>query len=207
MSNIFKTNIWNKIRYTVYLPVYNITVALLDNARKRSIDLARIQTDEKILIVGGGTGLDLVHLQHCRNITITDITPAMVSKAERLSGKLNMNVNAQVMDGQKMSFPDNSFDVVILHLILAVIPNPYMCILESERVLKPGGRIAVLDKFLQKEKPGLIRRIINPFSIFFFTDINRRLKDILSVTNLKIIHEEPSLLNGFFRIYQLRKEI
>jgi phosphatidylethanolamine/phosphatidyl-N-methylethanolamine N-methyltransferase len=40
------------------------------------------------------------------------------------------------MDGQDLIFEDKTFDYVILHLILAVIPDPEKCLLEVERVLK-----------------------------------------------------------------------
>lgn len=206
MVNIFKTNKWNRIRYTFWLPVYNLTVSQLDKPRKRSIELSKIQSYEKVLIVGGGSGLDLKYLKNCKHITITDITPGMIAKSKNLALSIGMEITAEVMDGQALTFPDNTFDVVILHLILAVIPDPNRCISEAERVLKPGGRIAVMDKFLKAERPGLLRRIVNPFSIILFTDINRKLSDIISVTKLKIVHDEPSLLNGFFRIIQLRKE-
>ena len=203
---MFRTNLWNKIRYTAYLPVYDFITNLFANARKHSIDLAEIKPDDKILIVGAGTGLDLPYLMQYKNITATDITPAMIGKLKRRADKLGMSVNAQVMDGQNLEYENNTFDFVILHLILAVIPDPVKCVKEVERVLKPGGKVAVFDKFLSSEKPSFLRRILHPVSIVLFTDINRRIEDIISGTNLNIDYNKPALLNGFFRIIKLVKK-
>jgi phosphatidylethanolamine/phosphatidyl-N-methylethanolamine N-methyltransferase len=112
------------------------------------------------------------------------------------------------MDGQALDLPDESFDAVILHLILAVIPDPVACLQEAARVLKPGGRIAVFDKFLPDgARPTLPRRIANAVGRTLFTDINRRMGDILSRSgaSLRVEHDEPALMGGMFWVMVLRK--
>ena len=130
----------------------------------------------------------------------------MIHKLRKKAESLGIKVNAYVMDGQKLDFPDNSFDAVILHLIIAVIPNPIDTIKEVERVLKPTGRVVVFDKFLKSGEAGNVRKGINFFSKILATDINRRIEDIISVTKFKIIHNEPALLNGLFRFILLKKD-
>lgn len=110
------------------------------------------------------------------------------------------------MDGQQLNFPDEQFDKIILHLILAVIPDPVKTIKEAERVLKPGGKIAVFDKFLDKDQqPSLLRKLINIITRALFTDINRRITDIIPGTELEIIHEEKADFGGTFKIIILQK--
>jgi ubiquinone/menaquinone biosynthesis C-methylase UbiE len=104
------------------------------------------------------------------------------------------------MDGQALQFPDAVFDVVILHLILAVIPDPFKAIKEAERVLRPGGRIAVLDKFLPThQKAGITRIIINQFTKFMFSDINRKIEDLVATTQLEIKSDISANFGGIFR--------
>lgn len=197
---------WNRIRYTLYSPFYDIVVKMLDHSRKKSIKVLNIEDGEKLLIVGAGTGLDLKYIPKHAEVTATDITPGMLSKLSARAKVLGLDLNAKVMDGQSLEFEDNSFDCAILHLILAVIPDPYRCIREVERVLKPGGRAIVLDKFLKpSSKPSLTRRALNVFTGTFFSDINRSLEDIVSVTSLNIEHDEPAALGGAFRIVLLGK--
>ena len=165
-----------------------------------------VKPGEQVLLVGAGTGLDLDFLPKTALITATDITPAMVARLGRRGNKLQLRINTQIMDGQQLALPDNSFDKMVLHLILAVIPDPVRCLQEAERVLKPGGLIVVFDKFLQPgHRPGLFRRVANFFTNFLFSDITRSFETILNETKLKLLTDQPADFNGNFRIILLQK--
>ena len=175
-------------------------------SRKKSIESIPFKSGDKVLIIGAGTGLDLTFLPDDCEIIATDITPSMIERIKKRNAKLNKNVQATVMDGQKLEFDNNTFDVVILHLILAVIPNPIACITETERVLKLGGRVAVFDKFVPtNRKVTLLRKLLNVFANFFFTDITRDFESIASKTKLTVISDIGADFNGNFRIIQLTK--
>lgn len=83
--------------------------------------------------------MDLPYLIGDYQITAIDLTPAMLNQLQIRAAKLEMNINILEMDGQNLQFENNSFDCVILNLILAVIPDPKKCIAEAERVLKFNG--------------------------------------------------------------------
>lgn len=200
------TNKWNKIRYTFFTPVYNLIGNVFNKYRKLSIDQLELKPRDKVLIVGGGTGLDLQYLPQTVSIMATDFTPSMVSRMKRTLQEHQLQGEAKVMDGQNLEFEDATFDKVILHLILAVIPNPKACIQEVERVLKPRGKIVVYDKFIPNHsKPSLFRRIGNLFTNLLATDITRSLSEILTHTNLKIINTLNGGFKGVFKIYVLEK--
>jgi phosphatidylethanolamine/phosphatidyl-N-methylethanolamine N-methyltransferase len=195
---------WNRVRYTVWAPFYDLVVGF-GSQRRRSIELLELQPGDRILIVGAGTGADLPFLPPGIDGLVTDVTPAML---ERARPRLRPGLELAVMDGQRLEVADGSFDAVILHLVLAVVPHPAACLREAARAVRPGGRIAVFDKFLpQGGKPGLLRRVANTVSGLLFTEINRVLEDVLAASGatLEIVHDEPALLGGAFRIVQLRK--
>lgn len=199
-------NFINKIRYTLYTPIYDGIVKMLHHTRSESISSLKLQADSKILIVGGGTGLDLALLPKDVEITATDLTPSMVKRMQNRSKKLGLKSNILVMDGQHLDFSDNSFDVVILHLILAVIPDPIAALKEAERVLKKGGRIAILDKFLPaNQEAGFLRIFLNQFTKFMFSDINRKMEDMILQTKLEVVADIPADFGGIFRRIILRK--
>lgn len=200
------TNKWNKIRYTLYTPGYNLVAGIFRNSRKKSIESLDIKEEDKVLIVGAGTGLDLEFLPKNCKIVATDITPSMIEKLKKENAKLNLTVDALVMDGHSLDFTDNSFDIIILHLILAVIPDPIKCIKEAERVLKNGGQIAIFDKFVRKDKKvSSVRRIANAFTNLLFSDITRDFESIHDKTQLQIISDKEADFNGNFRLIRLNK--
>jgi ubiquinone/menaquinone biosynthesis C-methylase UbiE len=196
---------WNRLRYTLWAPHYD-RVARFGRQRRRSIALLALQPGERVLLVGAGTGADLPLIPEGVSVLATDLTPAMLSRARP---RVRPGIELRVMDGQALDLPDASFDAVILHLILAVIPDPGACLREAARVLRPGGRIAVFDKFLPDgASPSLPRRIANAVSRTLFTDINRRMGDILSRSGarLRVEIDEPALMGGMFRVMVLRKD-
>ncbi|MHC2992440.1 phosphatidylethanolamine N-methyltransferase [Pontibacter sp. HJ8] len=203
------TNTWNRLRYTLYLPVYDLIAdRIFRKHRQRSIELLQAKPTNAILLLGAGTGLDLPYLQGYSNLTAIDITPGMIAKLQERARQLAIPVQARVMNGQQLDFADNSFDAVILHLILAVIPDPIACIREVERVLKPGGTAIVFDKFLPDGlRPSVLRRLFNTVASTLFSDINRSIGSIVRHTSLQVELNEPAAFRGTFRIVRLRKPL
>jgi ubiquinone/menaquinone biosynthesis C-methylase UbiE len=109
------TNNWNKIRYTLYTPIYNLIVRYFKQQRKNSIDGLNFKEGHKILIIGAGTGLDIQLLPSNVDIFATDITPSMIEWIKASHKYSNKKVHAMVMDGQALNFENEYFDIVILH--------------------------------------------------------------------------------------------
>lgn len=55
------TNAWNRIRYTLWAPIYD-RIAAFPTYRRHSVDMLGLVPGEEVLIVGAGTGADLPHL-------------------------------------------------------------------------------------------------------------------------------------------------
>lgn len=200
------TNTWNRLRYGLYAPFYDLVARHLDRGRKRSIALVALRPGERVLIVGAGTGLDFPHLPPGLNITAVDLSPAMITRAQARADDLGSNVTCRVMDAHALDLPDAAFDAVLLHLILAVVPDPQATIREVARVLRPGGRVGIFDKFLPDEKqPSILRRIIGSITTLLFTDINRQLGPLLHEAGVEAVREEPSLFGGTFKVVLAKK--
>lgn len=198
---------WNRLRYSFWALTYDriaTAEAKFDAARRRSIERLRLAPGHRVLIVGAGTGLDLPHLPPDVDITAVDVTPAMLRRLERRAADAGRRVTTHIMDGRRLAFPDASFDAVIMHLVLAVMPQPERGLREAVRVLVPGGRIAVFDKFLRDdERPTLKRRALNALAKPLFSDMNRRLGPLVATTSLRIEHDEPVAFRGLYRIATL----
>ena len=71
-------------------------------------------------------------------------------------------------------------------------------------MLRPGGRIAVFDKFLgDEERPSLKRRLLNALASPLFSDLNRRLGPLIAGTPLVVEHDEPVAFGGTYRVVTL----
>jgi len=199
---------WNRVRYTFWAPWYDALVAAADfgHARHRSIQQLALKPGHRVLLVGAGTGLDLEYLPRDLRICAVDVTPAMLNRLGRRADRLGVEVETHIMDGRRLAFEAEAFDAVVLHLVLAVMPEPERGLLEAERVLKPGGRIAVFDKFLgDDEQAPVIRRLGNLVIKLLFSDLNRRLGPLVKPTRLEITHDTPVAFGGMFRIVTLTK--
>lgn len=192
---------WAIRRWDLYAPHYDRWVSF-QRQRRRSLSLAALQPGERVLIDGCGTGLDLPLLPPGLDIDAIDLSPGMLALARRRATGLQARVH--VMDAQNLQFPSATFDCVVLHLIVAIVPDPLVCLREAARVLKPGGRIILFDKFFHGPgQPRLLRRLLNPLLKLAVTDLNVPIPSLAAQAGLAIVHEEPAWLRGMFRILRL----
>lgn len=200
------TTAWNRLRYTLYAPLYDAAARLFGPDRRRAVALVAPRPGERVLILGAGTGLDLEYLPAGCEVTAVDLSPAMIRRLRRRAQRLGRQVEARVMDAERLELADEHYDVVLLHLILAVVPDAEACAREAARVLKPAGRISVFDKFLDDAaQPGPARRLANLFTNALFSDINRRLTPILTQAGLVAESVEPGRFGRLFRLARVRK--
>ena len=196
-----------KISYRFIAPFYDAFLerGILANIRRRSLAHLPQQGAVRVLISGAGTGLDFPFLPPQHDYVALDLTGAMLAQAKpRMRG-----LQIQMMQGDSMVLPfaSHSFDYVVLHLIVAVVPQPQRCLAEAARVLKPGGRILLFDKFLKRGQLALLRRVLSPFVAQVATRLDVVFEDVLeAVPGLRILADEPALAGGWFRLIELQKE-
>ncbi len=202
-----------KHSYTLLAPVYDALVSgPIDIYREKS--LLRLKADfdnlhnTKILVNGIGSGLDLPYLPEDASYTGSDITPAMLNRAKNRAKNHNLNIDFQLADSQSLPFEDNTFDAIIMHLILAVVPHPELALKEACRVLKPDGKIYLFDKFIRRGQLAIGRRLLSLFLQHVATRTDVIFEDVLNCCpQLDVIHDEPALAKGWFRLIELRKSV
>jgi phosphatidylethanolamine/phosphatidyl-N-methylethanolamine N-methyltransferase len=181
--------------------------AATDGARARSLELLAPRPGERVLLVGVGTGLDLPHLPRHAAVRAVDLTPAMLRRARRRAARLGLPVALAQASAAALPFADGECDAVILHLILAVVPDPAAALREVARVLRPGGRAVVWDKMLAEgRRPSLLRRAAHALShrhvTGFLFDLDAALR---AAPALRIVHREASIFRGMWQIVELVK--
>jgi phosphatidylethanolamine/phosphatidyl-N-methylethanolamine N-methyltransferase len=190
------------LSYRLAAPFYDLAMAgVLRGARRDSIASLELKPGDRLLIPGIGTGLDLPLLPPWLEVLGGDFSPGMLARAEARRRESGLTrVRLATLDAMALPVPAASFDAALLHLILAVAPDGARVLAEACRAVKPGGRIAVLDKFLPAEAEGVplwrwgFQALMLPF-----TDVNRRFEELARGLPLKVLSDEGVLLGRTFR--------
>ena len=96
--------------------------------------------------LGCGTGfLSLELAARGHRVTGVDFAPAMLARAERKAAERSLSVRFEQADAEQLPFAPASFDLAISRHVLWTLPHPEAAIDEWVRVLRPGGRLVVVD--------------------------------------------------------------
>ncbi len=158
--------------YRKIAPSYDLWAWMTESkARNRCLQMAAIQDGEDVLEVAVGTGLAFERILQSnpsgRNEGI-DLTEAMLVRAEKRAAKSgSSNYRLRVGDAYDLDFPDKSFDVLINNYMFDLLPQQdfQIVLAEFNRVLRPGGRLAMVNMTTgQRWYNGIWERIyrINP---------------------------------------------
>lgn len=193
------TRWWNRTRYRFYAPIYDWLAWPMERGRRRAIEQLAPSSSERLLLIGCGTGADLPYLPVEAQVTALDAVPSMVRRTEKRAQALGRDVDTHLGEAGALPFDDDTFDVVLLHLFLSVVPDPKAAAAEAARVLAPDGRVSIYDKFVPAgEAPAVWRRVVNPVTRVLFSEVTRRLEPILAATDLHFTAHEPVGLGGLY---------
>lgn len=117
----------------------------------------------KLLEIGVGNGSHLP-LYTSHQITGIDISKAMLNKAQRFKGK---DTTLLLMNGENLFFPEACFDYVVICHVLAVVKNSDQLLEQVYKVLKPGGKLFILNHFTPDNWRRYIDWAFQPLSSLF----------------------------------------
>jgi len=104
--------------------------------------------DEKAKVLDIGTGPGIIALLLAdmgHSVTGMDLSEDMLKKARENAGRLNLQVQFKQGDAENIPFEDGSFDAVVNRHVLWTLPDPHKALTEWKRVLRPGGRLVIID--------------------------------------------------------------
>lgn len=205
ISQPWRRNPLLRFSYALIAPLYDIVIERpMRAARRRSLRALPIDAPGRVLVSGVGTGLDLPLLPRLHRYVALDFSPAMLRRA--VPRGVGLEIGFVLGDSMSLPFAGESFDCVVLHLIVAVVPEPERCLAEAARVLKPGGTVVVFDKFLHPRQHAWLRRALTPLTRRFATRMDVVFEEALrAAPSLRVITDEPAMAGGWFRSIVLRK--
>lgn len=150
-------------------------------------DMVRLLRGD-VLEIGVAAGDTLVRIKSygeaVTSFTGIDISPGMIAEARKIAQELDIPVSLQVGDAQELSgFADESFDTVTASLTLCTIPDVPKLLSEFTRVLRPGGRVVLIEHVLSPNPViGWFQKVIAPWHV-------RRMGCHLDRTTVELVQE------------------
>jgi ubiquinone/menaquinone biosynthesis C-methylase UbiE len=159
-----------------------------------------------VLEVAIGTGRNLPYYPGGVRLTGIDLSPGMLAVARDRATELGMEADLRLGNAQALEFADAAFDTVVCTISLCNIPDYRSAITEMYRVLRPGGRLVLIDHvasdrwwmlLLQRMIEQVTRRTTGDYQ-------TRRPLPIVEAAGFAVSHSERSRLGWVERVVAVK---
>lgn len=103
------------------------------------------EADGVVVEIGAGTGLSFRHYPAGLQVLATEPDPHMLKAAHRATRKADASLTLQQAPAEALPLGDASVDTVVSILVLCSVPDQAVALAEAKRVLRPGGRLLLLE--------------------------------------------------------------
>lgn len=157
----------------------------------------------QLLDCGVGTGRNIPHYPADALVTGIDHSPAMLARACRRAGKSGRRVDLIEADVTNLPFEDGCFDAAAATFLFCVLPDALQvpALREMARVVRPGGRIVLLEYTLSQEpfRRWLMKLWVPWVRLAYGASFDRRTRDHLAAADLtleeaRFVHSDTILL-------------
>ena len=168
----------------------------LKRHKKALIEEVNGSVPGKLLEIGIGNGSHLP-LYRAHRIVAIDISEAMLRKAKRFK---NGHTQLLLMNGENLLFPEACFDYVVISHVLAVTKDPEQLLKQIYKVLKPGGRLFILNHFTPNNWLRYIDRAFQPFSSLFHFKSLFHLTDIKELQRFSLYKQTEPGKSSYYKL-------
>lgn len=156
-------------RYDRISPVYDLFGSLAERSKFSKWRRLLFQQVKGLamLEVGAGTGKNFPYYPAGLEVTAIDLSEGMLSRArKKLASYPSARINLRIMGVQKLDLEADSFDTAVATFVFCSVPDPVLGLREVRRVLKPEGKLLLLEHVLSK-RPVLrsLMKLMNPIMV------------------------------------------
>jgi len=148
----------------------------------------------RIIEIGVGTGLSLPLYDRRHRVVGVDLSTDMLALAEKRvsAGRLSHVEALLEMDAASLRFPDGSFDAAMAMFVITVVPDPDGVLAEMIRVVRPGGRVVLVNHFsVDRGVRALVERWLSRFSARLGWRPNFPIERVLGRPQLRLVKRQP----------------
>ncbi len=109
----------------------------------RSRLLGELEGD--VLEIGAGTGASLPHYERASRVVALEPDPSMAKRLPERVAAARVPVEVVAGSAEAIPYADESFDVVVSTFMLCSVADPTAVLVEARRVLKPDGKLVLLE--------------------------------------------------------------
>ncbi len=189
-------NFYNK--FSFFYPLADLF--LKPQKRKLFQEINKLPPGE-LLEIGVGNGK---HLALCKTHKITAIDTS-TSMLEIAGKQKKENVELLQMNGEDLQFPDKSFDYVILSHVIAVADNPERLLAETFRVLRPEGKVFILNHFTPNNWLKYVDKSLQPISKIFHFKSLFYMDSLSAIKKFRLLKEIRFGQLSYFKLLIYRK--
>jgi ubiquinone/menaquinone biosynthesis C-methylase UbiE len=149
-----------------------------------------LPVDANILEIGCGAGANFEFYPRCNRAVSSEISIGMLQVAAR---KRRENHLIQA-DAQSLPFGENEFDAAFATLVFCSIPDPIRAFMELKRVIRPGGKIVLLEHVRPDGVLGPVFDLLNRVTVIAADDhFNRETAKLAATAGWKVLEVRKKL--------------
>jgi phosphatidylethanolamine/phosphatidyl-N-methylethanolamine N-methyltransferase len=157
----------------------------------------------RILDVGVGNGAHFKYYSTHKIIGI-DTSEGMLKHARK---HLKKNIQLLRMNGENLLFPNEDFDYVVLSHVITVVNDPDRLLEEVYRVLKPNGKVFILNHFTPNNWLMYVDKIFENIAKLFFFKSVFNISNVRNIEKFNLLMEINAGLSSYFKILIYEKKV
>ena len=156
-----------------------------------------------VLEVGAGTGANLPFYSENAEVIGIDISGKMLQRAKNKIGSQE-RISLIQMDGERLAFPDETFDYVVTTFVLCSVPDPIAALGEMKRVCKRTGEIVNMEHVRSENSlVALMQDLVNPVTVRISgVNVNRDTRRNIEASGLRLLEDRELAMRDIFRLFR-----